>query len=58
MKKEINMIKSKTQSGKYSSTSRKSDYDHDKIITDPFGSWTGVDVDNKYDKPIQDVDDL
>lgn len=29
-----------------------------KIITDPFGSWTGVSVDNELDKPVQDVDDL
>ena len=28
------------------------------IITDPNGSYTGVVLDNKYDKPIQDVDDL
>ena len=29
-----------------------------RIITDPFGSWTGVPEDNFFDKPIQDVDDL
>ena len=29
-----------------------------KIITDPFGSWTGVVEDDFFDKPIQDVDDL
>ena len=28
------------------------------IITDPFGSWTGVSLDNILDTPIQDVDDL
>ena len=28
------------------------------IITDPFGSWTGVDLSDNYEKPIQDVDDL
>ena len=28
------------------------------IVTDPFGSWTGVSVDDPYDKPIQDADDL
>ncbi len=30
----------------------------DGIITDPYGSWTGVNVENKYEKPVQDVDDL
>jgi hypothetical protein len=34
------------------------DENHSKIITDPFGSWTGVCEDNEYEKPIQDVDDL
>ena len=29
-----------------------------RIVTDPFGSWTGVNVDNELDKPVQDVDDL
>ena len=29
-----------------------------QIITDPFGSWTGVPIDNVFDIPIQDVDDL
>ena len=28
------------------------------IITDPFGSWTGVSQDDIYAKPVQDVDDL
>ena len=30
----------------------------EKIITDPLGSWTGVPVDNFFDQPIQDADDL
>ena len=29
-----------------------------RIITDPFGSWTGVCENDKYDTPIQDADDL
>ena len=29
-----------------------------EIITDPFGSWTGVPVDDPYEKPVQDADDL
>ena len=32
-------------------------YDND-IHTDPLGSWTGVPLDDPYDKPIQDADDL
>lgn len=28
------------------------------IVTDPFGSWTGVPYDDIYDTPVQDVDDL
>ena len=30
----------------------------DKIVTDPLGSWTGVPVDDPYEKPVQDADDL
>ena len=29
-----------------------------RIITDPFGSWTGTPVDDIFDTPVQDVDDL
>ena len=29
-----------------------------EIITDPQGSYTGVCVDDKYEKPVQDADDL
>ena len=29
-----------------------------RIIVDPFGSWTGVSLDNVMDTPVQDVDDL
>ena len=28
------------------------------IVTDPLGSWTGVPVDDPYEKPVQDADDL
>ena len=31
---------------------------NEEIVTDPFGSWTGVPVDDPYEKPIQDADDL
>ena len=30
----------------------------ERIITDPFGSWTGVCDDDKFESPIQDADDL
>ncbi len=30
----------------------------EKIITDPFGSYTGRAKDDPYEKPIQDADDL
>ena len=30
----------------------------DNIVTDPLGSWTGVPVDDPYEKPVQDADDL
>lgn len=29
-----------------------------EIITDPFGSYTGVDTEDKYAIPVQDADDL
>ena len=28
------------------------------IVVDPFGSWTGVPVQDPLDTPVQDVDDL
>ena len=36
----------------------KKDTPNNEIITDPFGSWTGVPVDDPYEKPVQDADDL
>ncbi len=30
----------------------------EKIITDPFGSYTGRPKNGPYEKPIQDADDL
>ena len=32
--------------------------DYTNIVTDPFGSWTGVPADDPLDTPVQDVDDL
>ena len=66
MKREVNM-RTPTESTKGKSADIKntstpiSDPQKDKesrIITDPFGSWTGVPEDDYFDKPIQDVDDL
>ena len=28
------------------------------IITDPYGSYTGVNIDDPHELPVQDVDDL
>lgn len=36
----------------------KEDDKENEIITDPFGSYTGVCVDDKYARPVQDADDL
>ena len=52
MKKEVNMRKEFKKEGQGSNSHK------DTIITDPNGSYTGVAVDNKFDKPVQDVDDL
>ena len=32
-------------------------YDNE-IVTDPFGSYTGVPIDDPYSRPVQDADDL
>ena len=52
MKKEENSNKNKKEKLPSEKESRSS------INTDPFGSYTGVDTENKYDIPVQDVDDL
>lgn len=33
------------------------DWDHEMIVTDPFGSYTGL-VHDPQEKPVQDADDL
>lgn len=55
MKKEINMRKKfkKKEQGSLWMYS-----DSDRIITDPNGSYTGVNIENPFEKPTQDVDDL
>lgn len=37
---------------------KKFDKKNYKSSFDPFGSYTGVDSEDVYEKPIQDVDDL
>lgn len=56
MKKEINMLKNKKNTDE---TSKQLSFAADnRINTDPDGMWTGVSSENKYEEPIQDVDDL
>ena len=57
-------MKKKTDKKSYQNTSamnkastQATSYDSE-IITDPFGSYTGVPTEDPYDKPIQDADDL
>lgn len=59
MKREVNMrtdVKDKEKTWKKDSNTKNTTCDN--IITDPFGSWTGTDITNQYEKPVQDVDDL
>lgn len=57
MKREVNMRPANQENSeqklKTNESARK-----ERIITDPFGSWTGVCDDDKFDSPIQDADDL
>lgn len=55
MREKVNMsaIKNKNTDKKHNDENSK-----DRINTDPFGSWTGVCKDDRYDLPIQDADDL
>ena len=56
MKREVNMrIDTKKNTIK---NKNREEEKRDSIITDPFGSWTGVNVDDCYEKPVQDADDL
>ena len=63
MKREINMCKFGKESEKVSKIIKKEakpykESREDTIIVDPFGSYTGVNINDKYEKPVQDVDDL
>ncbi|MBR2344123.1 MAG: hypothetical protein IKA64_07710 [Clostridia bacterium] len=60
MKREINMRRggeghTEKQHTKNEGAKMSTD---ERINTDPFGMWTGVPTDDKYEKPVQDADDL
>ena len=55
MKKEINMFIKKETNNEIKPGSFAT---HDRINTDPNGTWTGVNSENQYEQPIQDADDL
>ena len=56
-KKSIKAI-SKKDTATYNSSNLFCDNYGNDIHTDPLGSWTGVPLDDPYDQPIQDADDL
>ena len=56
-KKELKAVSKKDNSAYSGSYLFCDNYDSD-IHTDPLGSWTGGPLDDPYDKPIQDADDL
>ena len=64
MKKDVKSAKNQKSEAQQSRGDRTkfppTDYlpKEERIITDPLGSWTGIPVDNAYDKPVQDADDL
>ena len=63
MRREINMCKigetSKVDNNKTKKEAKAYKQSREEtIITDPNGSYTGINLDGKYAKPIQDVDDL
>ncbi len=51
---KFNIIDEKPQEGGFES---KVDLDDGKSVCDPLGMYTGV-PENRYEKPVQDVDDL
>ena len=55
MRKKINEANSKKRNNEEGRASSSSE---DRIITDPFGSWTGVVLNDSHETPVQDVDDL
>lgn len=55
--KDLKSTNKKDTKGYSCISSFRDNYEND-IHTDPLGSWTGVPLDDPYDKPIQDADDL
>jgi len=55
MKREVNMRHQCVENVKDKENTKPR---KEGIVTDPFGSWTGVVNDDIHDKPVQDVDDL
>ena len=55
MSEKVNMsaITNKNTDKKHNDENSK-----DRINTDPFGSWTGVVLNDTKELPVQDVDDL
>jgi hypothetical protein len=56
-KKEIKAVSKKDSASYNNEYLFRENYEND-IHTDPQGSWTGVPLDDPYDRPIQDADDL
>ena len=56
-KKDLRSTNKNDANGYNSVSSFRDNYEND-IHTDPLGSWTGVPLDDPYDRPIQDADDL
>ena len=57
MKREVNMRPTNHEHSE-EKLKKNSTEKRERIITDPFGSWTGVCEDDKFETPIQDADDL
>ncbi len=58
MKREVNMRSREGQKFNFEKEKKTNESSKERIITDPFGSWTGIPTDDPYEQPIQDVDDL
>ena len=57
VKKHLKAVNKKDATAFSIASSFRDNYEND-IHTDPLGSWTGVPLDDPYDKPVQDADDL
>ena len=58
MKREVNMRSCVSANDKEKNKKKENNKEQKGIVTDPFGSWTGVCEDDKYESPVQDADDL